>query len=425
MTRVSILPHLKNIKPSATLFLNERTQRLIAQGRNVYRLGFGQSPFPVPEEVVQALQTSAHQKNYLPVKGLPALRKAVAAYNRKTLALECGPENILIGPGSKELLLGLQMATDADLLLPTPSWVSYEPQAQIARKKVIWLETEERNKWLLTADQLDQACKRLKARPKMLLLNYPNNPVGSTYEPDELGKLAVVAREHQVVVIADEIYGALEFTGTHHSLAQYYPEGTIISAGLSKWCGAGGWRLGTFTFPDECIHLLQAMATIASESFSAVSTPVQYAAVRAFEGSEVINRYLELSRRILHVLAQYVYHELIAHQVTMPAPEGGFYLFPNFNAYRSALIKREIFTSTTFCEHLLEETGVALLPGEAFGRPENEYTCRLAFVDFDGGVALAAADNDLSTALDESFIRIHCPLVHEGITRLCDWLEGL
>ncbi len=145
-TLIPIRPSVQNLKPSATLLINERSKALAKEGHKIYRLGFGQSPFPVPQEVVAELRKHAHEKDYLPVKGLMALREAVAQFNQRTLGINCTAENIMIGPGSKELLLGLQMACDADLILPSPSWVSYEPQAHIVEKKVILVETVEKKK---------------------------------------------------------------------------------------------------------------------------------------------------------------------------------------------------------------------------------------------------------------------------------------
>lgn len=366
---IPVRGYIKNLKPSATLLINERSKELIAQGKKVYRLGFGQSPFPVPESVIQALRAHAPEKDYLPVKGLMQLREAVANFNNRKLGLNCSVDDIMIGPGSKELLLGLQMACDADLLLPSPSWVSYEPQAHIVNTKVIWIQTNENEKWLLTAEKLEAACQVDPHRKKILLLNYPSNPVGTSYDKSSLETLAEVARKHKILIVADEIYGELTFEGQHHSLAKFYPEGTIVSSGLSKWCGAGGWRLGTFTIPKQCQHLMSAMATIASESFSAVSAPVQYAAITAFNGNEAIDEYLSTSKSILKVVGNFVYRELTDAHVSMPAPEGGFYLFPNFEHYRSQFQENGIHTSTELCDRMLNESGVALLPGSALEGP--------------------------------------------------------
>lgn len=411
MTSHRLSANIERLRPSATLAVNERSAQLQAEGKTVYRLGFGQSPFPVPSPVVDALRKAAQVKDYLPVQGLSILRQAVALFNRRTLGLSFSKGQILIGPGSKELIYHVQMALDADLLLPSPSWVSYEPQAELAHQKVKWLETGEGTGWRLSASVLNKACQDDPDRPKLLILNYPNNPTGTTYSVEELNDLADVCRKQNVIVVADEIYGEVHHIGKHHSLAQYYPEGTIVSSGLSKWCGAGGWRLGTMSFPKELDWLLKAMRVIASETFTSVSAPIQYAAVAAYAGGPHIAQYVDHSRRILGAIGQYVYRQLQALSITCPKPEGGFYLFPNFEKYRSFFATQGVTTSLQLCEWLLNNTGVALLPGSAFGRPEEEFTARLSFVDFDGGRTLEELNNNPNKALTDEWVAEYCPRI--------------
>jgi len=415
-----VRPLIRDLKPSATLVINERSRQLIEEGHQIYRLGFGQSPFPVPPTVVKALQKYAGEKDYLPVKGLPALRKAVADFNQRTLGLQCTAEEVIIGPGSKELIFNLQLAYDGVLLLPAPNWVSYEPQAQIAQMPVYRIPTTQEESWRLQADDLEKSCQELPATNKLLILNYPNNPTGISYSPDHLKSLAQVLRKHQVLVIADEIYGEVHHTGNHHSLAEFYPEGTIISGGLSKWCGAGGWRLGTFTFPPAYRWLQDAMARIASETFSAVSAPIQYAACTAFAGNEEIEHYLKASRKILKTVGQFVYRSLTASGIQMPAPEGGFYLFPNFTRFRPTLAQKGITTSAALCEYLLTEKKIALLPGSDFGRPESELTARLAFVDFDGQKILEHFAKASSVPTEEEIL-LDCPAIRSAVRLLAEW----
>ena len=413
---------VQGLQPSATLLINEQSNALIQEGKKVYRLGFGQSPFPIPSSIVKALQEHAHEKDYLPVKGLPQLRTAVSNFNKRKLGLDCTFEDVMIGPGSKELIFNLQMAFDGDLLLPSPSWVSYEPQANLNHKKVWWIPTSESNGWRLTPDALDEICSSVSNPNKLLILNYPNNPTGTSYSLSQLKPLADVCRKHNILVIADEIYGELHHKSPRISLSKFYPEGTIISEGLSKWCGAGGWRLGTFTFPKNYHWLQDAMATIASETYSAVSAPIQYAAVEAFNGNEEISDYLQHSQSILDAIGNFMYQKLSAINITMSAPKGGFYLFPNFEYYRLFLQKKGIQNSSQLCEILLKETGVALLPGVAFGRPSEELTARLSYVDFDGKKLLELIKNEKITMSDD-FIEKNCPQIFEATLHIQSWLE--
>jgi aspartate aminotransferase len=415
--------NVRGMRPSATVAINERCNELLAEGHAVHKLGLGQSPFPVPEPVVQELRNQAFQKDYLPVRGLRALRAAVAEYNHRSQGLSMAPEDVLVGPGSKELMFLLQLVYYGDLLIPTPSWVSYAPQAHIIGRKVHWLRTERGNGWRLTPDELEAACRDDPDRPRLVVLNYPSNPTGQTYEADELEALARVAHDHRIVLLSDEIYGELHHQGRHVSIARFYPEGTIVSSGLSKWCGAGGWRLGTFSFPRSLAWLLDAMAAVASETYTSTSAPIQYAAVRAFQGSTEIERYLWCARRILQALGTWCAVRLRAAGIDVDTPTSAFYLFVHLGDAADALAERGITTSAALCERLLEETGVAILPGVEFGRPAEELTARLAYVDFDGARALEAARQlPVDAELDETFLRTFCPSVTTAIDRMTEWL---
>lgn len=424
--RVSLNLDVRGLAQSATLAINDRSRQLQAEGRNVYRLGLGQSPFPVPVVVVDALQLHAHEKDYLPAKGHPELRRAVAGFHRRKDGVEADRENVLIGPGSKELMFLLQLVYYGELLVPTPCWVSYTPQARIIGRKVSLLHTGYEDKWRITADGLKKHCESQgdKFRPRILVLNYPGNPDGGTYTSDELKDLASVAREFEVILLSDEIYGQLHHEGAHVSVARYYPEGTIVSSGLSKWCGAGGWRLGTFTFPNELDWLLETMASVASETYTSVSTPIQYAAVRAFTGGVTIERYLWHARRILSLLGNQICAKLVETGVRVHPPTGAFYLFLDFGPLAERLAARGIHNSVQMCETLLNETGVALLPGHAFERPLEELTARLAYVDFDGARALSASETlPLDQPLPADFTRRWCYKVLEAADHIIDWVN--
>ncbi|WP_253479024.1 pyridoxal phosphate-dependent aminotransferase [Natronocella acetinitrilica] len=418
--------NVRGLGQSATLAINERSAELAASGRHVFRFGLGQSPFPVPEPVENELKSNAHQKDYLPVKGLRTLREAVADYHRRTQGIEVNADDVLIGPGSKELMFILQLVYYGDLVIPTPSWVSYAPQAHIIGRQIRWLDTRAENDWRLLPEELEKLCKKDPTRPRILILNYPNNPTGDTYTADELKALAAVARRYKVVLLSDEIYGGVHHRGQHVSAARFYPEGTIISGGLSKWCGAGGWRLGTFAFPRGLRWLLDAMAVVASETFTSTAAPIQYAAVRGFSGGLEIERYLNQSRRILRALGNHCWQQLTSKAgCGMPKPKGGFYLFPDFSRHREAFATKGIRTSADLCDRILEDTGVAMLPGSAFGRPETELSVRMAYVDFDGARALAAAEEpEFQQELDLAFLQTYCPNVTDGIDRLVEWVNA-
>ncbi len=418
--------NVRGIPLSATLAINEKSSELIRQGRKVYKLGLGQSPFPVPKPVVDELKRNAFQKDYLPVKGLYELRKSVAEYHCRIHGVCHTAEDVLIGPGSKELMFLLQFVYYGDLLIPVPSWVSYAPQALIIGRHVRWIRTKPENNYKITADEIIQHCIKDPNKPRIVILNYPANPTGITYSKTELKAIARAAKQFKIILLSDEIYGELHHNGKHNSIAQYYSEGTIISSGLSKWCGAGGWRLGTFTFPNSLKWLQDAMAAVASETFTATSAPIQYAAVKAFKGCEEIEDYLIKCRLILSKLGYELAKTLNNADIQTPFPQGAFYVFPNFSQHREKLNKRNIYTDVELCDALLEETGVAILPGSVFGCLEEDLTARIAYVNFDGEKALHAAEKLLpGNEINEKFLEKYCGGTLTAINLICKWINSL
>ena len=406
--------NILGLKTSATLAINELSQKLIKEGKEVFKFGLGQSPFPVPDIIVKELQKNAHQKDYLNVSGLIGLREEVANYHSNKNQYKYNAESVIIGPGSKELIFQTQLVLNCDLLLPSPSWVSYEPQAQILNKKVHWIKATAETNWHLDPEELDKTCASLNSVNKLLILNSPNNPSGTTH--GNLKELANVAKKHNVIIIADEIYAELDFTGEYKSITHHYPEKTIVSSGLSKWCGAGGWRIGMLVFPDELSYIRDSVRTVASETFTAVSAPIQYAAIKAY--SEDHSEYLENSRLILKMIGDYIYKELSSVGVICQKPQGGFYMICDFSNVVNKT--HEINNDKTLCQKILNDIGFAMLPGSDFGMEEDKLLSRIAFVDFDGSKALKMISKEKPSS--DNFLDLTCPKIAKGISLLKDWI---
>ena len=277
-----IKDQIDQLKPSATLAINEESNKLKKSGKKVYKFGFGQSPFPIPESIVSALKNNANKNAYLPMQGLEALRSAIANHLNKNNSNDFKSEDIVIGPGTKELMLLMQIAFRGEVLLSAPSWVSYHPQALIAKNKVHWIQTSSSSNWFPTAEQLENKIKSIKNKNLILFINSPNNPSGTVCK--NLHEIAEVSKKYKLIILSDEIYSQLTFSNEYKSISNYYSERTIVSSGLSKWCGAGGWRLGFFAIPSQLKELKNALKILCSESFTSVSAPIQYAAVEAYRG---------------------------------------------------------------------------------------------------------------------------------------------
>ena len=407
-----IKDQISKLKPSATLALNEESNRLKKSGKKVYKFGFGQSPFPIPESVVSALKVNADKHTYLPMQGLEELRSAIASYLKRNNNNDFKKEDIIIGPGTKELMFLTQIAFQGEILLPAPSWVSYQPQAFIAKNEVHWIQTTNNSNWFPTAEQIEEKIKNIKCKNLLLFLNSPNNPSGTICK--NLQEVAEVAKKYKLIILSDEIYSEFTFNSQYKSISNYYPEGTIVSTGLSKWCGAGGWRLGFFAIPNQLKELKDSLKILCSESFTSVSAPIQYAAVEAYQGDH--SAYLNATKKILSFTGSYVYENLKSNKINISKPEGGFYLFPEF-------INVKFSSSAEMCKDILQKTGVALLPGSDFGLDSDKMLARLSYTDFDGSGFL---NNTLSSKkLDTADFKKFAPNIVDGVSALKNWSNSL
>ena len=402
---------VKDLKLSATLRMNEISRDLESKGKKVFKFGFGQSPFQVPDDVVSELKNNAYQNKYLSMQGLPELREAIAKFVSLKKNYDYKAENILIGPCTKELMFLLHILFDGEVLLPTPSWVSYEPQAILGRNKVHWIETTREKNWFPTAEDIEKVISKNKEKNYLLFLNSPNNPSGQICE--NLKEISELVKKNNILVLSDEIYSELSFQDNFKSISNFCPEQTIISNGLSKWCGAGGWRLGHFVIPNELTKLKNSLKVLASETFSAVSAPIQYAAIAAYKNDHSL--YLNNSREILKLVGEYVYDNLKSNKVLINKPQGGFYIMPEF-------LDKKFKNSEEMCANLLNDTGVAILPGSDFGFSKDRLIARLSFTDFDGENFMDNLSKEKK--LDYSLINKFAPKVVEGTKRLKAWVES-
>ena len=403
---------VKDLKPSSTLLINETSRKLEEQGKKIYKFGFGQSPFKVPEDVVEELKNNSHQNKYLPMQGLLELRNAVAKYTSKKKNFDYKSENVIIGPGSKELMFLLHIIFDGEIILPAPSWVSYAPQAILGRNKIQILQTKRENNWFPTAAEIEKVILKNKNKNYLLFLNSPNNPSGQICE--NLGEISEIANKYNLIILSDEIYSELTFEDSFKSISNFCPEKTIISTGLSKWCGAGGWRLGYFLIPDNLLEIKNMINVLASETFSAVSAPIQYAAIKAYENDH--SDYINKSKNILSAVGNYVYENLKSNKILINKPQGGFYLMPEF-------LNKKFKSSSEMCDSILNNTGVALLPGSDFGFDETKMLARLSFTDFDGQEFMNKIEDNQK--IENDHIANLAPKIIEGVDKLKKWSESI
>ncbi|MEM7346531.1 MAG: aminotransferase class I/II-fold pyridoxal phosphate-dependent enzyme, partial [Chloroflexota bacterium] len=363
------------------------------------------------------------KRSYLPVAGLPELRSLIADYYRRKFGIEADASQVIVGSGSKSLLFAAIYTLPGDLLLPSPSWVSYDKQADLIGKQVTWIPTMLEADHCLTPDEFRQGIQHAREvgqSPGIIVLNSPNNPSGVMYSPELLAGLAEVARAEEIVIISDEIYAQTAYGNIPHtSMAHYYPEGTIVTGGLSKHLSLGGWRLGAAILPPGEVtqQLLQRMVAIASNIWTTAAAPVQYAALTAYSDDPEIEAYVETCATIHGYVTRYLYEVMQSLEIPCPQPSGGFYLYPSFAPWRQTLAERHnVHTSEQLAHFLLDEEHIAALPGTDFGAPPEALTLRLAtsylyaLNDEEGEVLLETYRQGLPR---DQFLRQACPKLIE------------
>ncbi|MHA2191620.1 MAG: pyridoxal phosphate-dependent aminotransferase [Candidatus Thorarchaeota archaeon] len=422
---------IKKLKPSATLAINELISEKRRKGEHVFHMGFGESPFPVHHLIRKALSDNVDQKSYLPTQGILPLRERISEFYSEMFDLHYSPDQIIVGPGSKALLFDALMALEGPLFLPAPSWVSYEQEAHLLGKEVYYIKTRPKDSYQLAPEVLEAAIQEFAPshqQQKLLILNYPCNPTGRSYSTAQLKALAITARNLNIRIIADEIYALLSYQEhDHHSIAEYYPEGTLVTGGVSKDRSAGGFRIGVMLLPENEIELKNAILAIASNTWSCVAAPIQYAALEAYRLKPEILQYMKDCTAIHEIVTTSIYRRITMNRISCPSPQGAFYLFPNWNNEREALLGKGITTSTDLVEMLLREWNIASLPGADFGMPPKDLSIRIAIVDYDGENALPQFRTDKQKAWEDSdrFVNEIAPQVVAACSRLGSFTESI
>jgi aspartate/methionine/tyrosine aminotransferase len=429
---IKLNPAFKDRATSSTLLINESVTRLWEQGEEILQMGFGESRFAVHPKLEAAMIASAARTSYLPARGLPSLCEAVAAYHTDKLSLPISSHQVIIGPGSKALIFALQMALDADLFLPTPSWVSYRPQAELLKRSVVHIPSKMVDDYRFDLDEFDELVKAAGNRQKLLVINSPNNPTGQMLDEPFLRELAEYCRKERVLVLSDEIYFRVQHGETPHcSIAKYYPEGTFILGGPSKHLSVGGWRLGVAIVPDTRAgaDVIAALEVIAGEIWASAAAPMQYAALTAYSGDPDIETYIDECADIHGIRTRFLYEQLSALGVHCTKPQGAFYVTANFDNLSAELARSGIRSSPELARHLLERHAIATLAGDSFGIPETTLSLRLATSyldmekDSDSKRLLGLFANGLRE--EEFMSKAHHPKTHAAIDGFSDFIDSV
>ncbi len=349
---------LSGLSESQTLQVAARCQELRAQGINVIGLSLGEPDFATPAHIKQAAIDAVNSdfSHYGPVPGFPALREAIA----KTIPFAAN--EIIVSVGAKQAICNVILTLidrGDEVIMPTPSWVSYSEMVKLAEGKPVFIPTALENDFKLTAQQLEQA---ITSRTKMLMICSPNNPTGSVYTREELQAIVdVLAKHPDIYVIADEIYEKILYTGHHESLAQF-PEihdRVILINGVSKAYAMTGYRIGFMACHDA--EVVKAVKTLQGQEITCATTVAQKAAEAAYAGDQAC---VEQMRQVFEKRRDMMLGMLMAiPHIKCPKPNGAFYLFPDVSAYYGDKIKN----SSDMVDYLLSEAHVACVAGSAFG----------------------------------------------------------
>ena len=373
------------VKPSATLAISAKLKKLKAEGHDIIGFGAGEPDFDTPDSIVESAIAAlrAGRTRYEPVAGPLDVREAVAEKLRRDNDIDCSAADVVITLGGKGALTNTMIALldpgrGQEVILPEPAWVSYRPIVELCGGVIRSVETRASDDFKLTPDDLESA---ITGNTAAIILNTPSNPIGCVYSEAEIRALVTVLERHpHVAVITDEIYESLVYHGEKHFAIGSIPSmrtRTITVGATSKSHAMTGWRLGWLCAPSE--GFAAATARIQGQTVAHVAAFTLPAAVTALrEERDEVER-----RRVIYEERGTLFHSLLLEipGVKCVSPMGAFYVFPDISVAfgKTTPAGRTITSSMDFADALLEEGGVALVPGDAFGAGGNGHV-RMSFV---------------------------------------------
>ena len=422
--------NFQSLRESQTQQVNLKAKKARKEGRNIYHFGLGQSPFPVGQKIKKALQENAHQKEYLPSKGLSKLCEAIAKFQNIHFNQYLNPDRIIIGTSTRDLVFKMLSCLEGEVFVPTPSWLSFSELLRLKGIKINPIKTKRDNSYKITPKDLDQAFNVSCNPQKILYFNNPNNPTGSIYNKKEVEELAEITKKHNAIVVSDEVYALINFSKSKiTSFHNCYPKGTIVASGLSKSLGCEGYRLGFIALPEQEEKLQIALTAMISSTYSSVSAPIQYASLAAYGNNEDTLQSLENYRNIYHACSMYCYKRLKNLKIEVSKPEGTFHLFAEFSSLSKLLNARKIYNDYDLARELFDQKGVATLPGSNFFYDTEKMGLRISPVDFEGEevlknyLELTIEEKKHMAESPESFIERFCQRIQYGMDQIAYFLS--
>ena len=359
----------KTLKPSATLAITAKAKDLKSQGIDIIGFGAGEPDFDTPENIKSSAKISIDEgfTKYTAASGIIELKEAIRKRIHSDYGIDYQNNEILVGSGAKHVLYNLfnvLVDNGDEVLIPSPYWVSYPEQVKICGGIPVILETSQETGFKITKEQIQSKCSN---KTKILVLNFPSNPTGSTYNREELMQIAKVAQEKDLIVISDEIYDKIVYSGIKHvsfpELSNDAKERTILVNGVSKTYSMTGWRIG---YAAGNPKVISAMNNLSGQSTSNPTSISQKAAIEAFSGTqEKVKEMLAEFETRKNYISSYL-NEI--KDIKCFVPDGAFYVFPNISAYFGKKYDDKVITnSLEFTDFLLDVAKVAVVPGVEFG----------------------------------------------------------
>lgn len=368
MTHIS--DRVQSLSPSQTLAMSQKSNELKAQGVDVINLSVGEPDFNTPDNIKEAAKRAIDENFsfYTPVPGYMSLRKAIVRKLKEENGLDYTPEQIVVSGGAKQSLCNVILSVinpGDEVVIPTPAWVSYVEMVNLAEGKNVTVPASIEQDFKVTPAQLEAA---ITPKTRLIILCSPSNPTGSVYTRDELqGLVDVLAKHPDVIILADEIYEHINFTGSFTSLASFpeVADRVVIVNGVSKAYAMTGWRIGFIAAP---LWIAKATNKLQSQYTSGASSIAQKAAEEAYNGPQQCVEDMRVAFERRRDLVVSLAREIPGLKVNVP--QGAFYLFPEVSSYFGKSYNgRVINNDADLAMYLLEEGHVATVSGEAFCAP--------------------------------------------------------
>jgi aspartate aminotransferase len=363
---------LNRIKESLTIGMAKKARELKAEGKDIISLSLGEPDFDTPNHVKEAAIQAIHlgKTKYTPVGGIPELKKAICAKFSRDYDLDITPQEVMVSTGAKQCIMNAILSLvdhNDEVIIPLPYWVSYSEMVAFAGGKSVFIPAKFEDGFALDIDAMERS---INEKTKVILFSSPSNPAGSSLSLEQLKQIANLVKKHpQVTIISDEIYEHINFEGVHTSISQFkeIKNQLIVINGVSKGFAMTGWRIGYMVGPQS---IIAACDKLQGQFTSGANSIAQWAAVEAINGDmkpsiEMVSTFKKRRDMMVNLLRE-------IPGIETDVPKGAFYLFPRVSSFYGKKLGQTIINnSLDFCDYILNEALVSIVPGIAFGMDEH------------------------------------------------------